>query len=140
MLEKPTSFRRRVHATAGGGNPTDVDLRYRFFNDSNDMADAEAYGSQDGVTYHPVALQPGVVPHSARETYRQFDPVPDPKHVMVILHRNAEPMGPFYLSHDRNILIVETTMMVDPATQQGVIELGGWDEDGMPIPFLSFPF
>ena len=139
MLEIPRSFMSRVRPRSGGGNPTEIHTKFRFFNESNDTADAEAYGSQMGMGYEPVGVIPSSPPQSAMMTYQQFPPINDPRHFMVILHRNAEPLGPFYFAFPTdNVTVLEVALYVDPATQFATVEIGGKDGGGAPIPPIVF--
>ena len=86
LFNKPKSVQRAVR------DPGDVPVRGRFFNDTGDIADLEAYSSENGMDYDPHIQLPAVTPYSVREDVQIAS---TPRYVTVAIAHNGAPIGPF---------------------------------------------
>ncbi len=113
-------------------DPGTVAIRFRFFNDSGDITDAEAFSSENDVVYAPVANLPGVEPYTVREAPPgQFPPADNPRHFSVLIRRNGMPVGTVHVGPSvADLEEAEATFHVDPATQDVFVHLWARDING----------
>lgn len=121
-------------AVRGGrrGDPGTVTVKFRFFNDTNEVSDAEAHASTDGFDYHPAGHTDNVLPHTQRTAPPDYLVPEHPHFGQVQITWNDEMLGPFQIGPTANDLDeLFAKLQYEPANpSQLKVVLKAWDKSG----------